>query len=126
MKRLLLIAITALALTFSIGGMTALAFNPIGDVCSQQPDAPTCSDQQGDNLTGNNGVFLRAVRIIAFLAGSAAVILIIVAGVQYVISNGDASKVSSAKNTIIYAVIGLIIIFIAQAIITFVIKKVTS
>ena len=53
----------------------------------------------------------------------AAVIMIIWGGFRYVTSGGDSNKVSSAKNTIIYAVIGLIIVALAQFIVKFVLDK---
>jgi hypothetical protein len=83
-----------------------------------------CGKQSGSNpLTGPNGTLRRVTRIIAVIAGIAAVIMILIGSIMYVTSGGDAGKVSSAKDTIMYAAVGLVIISIAQAIITFVIGK---
>lgn len=58
------------------------------------------------------------------IAGIVAVIVIIIGGIRYATSNGDSSGVQSAKNTILYAVIGLIVIIMAAAITTFVLNNV--
>ena len=58
------------------------------------------------------------------VAGIAAVIVIIVSGIRYMTSGGDSQKVSSAKNTMIGAIAGLLIIVLAQTIITFIVKRI--
>ena len=58
--------------------------------------------------------------------GILAVIVIILGGVQYMTSNGDAGKVKKAKDTILYGVIGLIIVILSAAIVNFVIAKVAK
>lgn len=61
--------------------------------------------------------------VLLFLLGAIAVIMIIVGGIRYVISNGEASSIKSAKDTILYAVIGLIVAILAFAIVNFVITS---
>jgi len=65
-----------------------------------------------------------ALNIFYFLAGITAVIFIIIAGYQYTTSNGDSATVAKAKNTILYSVIGIIVIILAFAITNFVIGRV--
>ena len=55
-------------------------------------------------------------RLNAIIVGVVAIIMIIVGGFRYITSGGDSSKVGSAKNTIIYAIIGLILVALAQII----------
>lgn len=55
-------------------------------------------------------------------AGIVAIVVIIIGGIRYTTSNGDAGQVKSAKNTILYAVVGLIVIIMAAAITQFVIR----
>ena len=64
-----------------------------------------------------------AVNIFSLVVGVIAVIMIIVAGVKYVTSSGESSNVNSAKNTILYAIIGLVIVALAQVIVRFVVHK---
>lgn len=63
------------------------------------------------------------VTIFSVIVGVVAVIMIIVGGFKYVTSNGDSSQITSAKNTIVYAIVGLIIVAIAQILVRFVLTK---
>lgn len=68
--------------------------------------------------------FIKSVtNILLFVIGAVSVIIIIVGGLRYVTSAGDQNQVSSAKNTILYAVIGLVIASVAYAIVNFVLTK---
>lgn len=64
--------------------------------------------------------------ILLFIIGAIAVIMIIYGGIRYVISGGDSSQVTGAKNTIIYAVVGLIVAILAYAIVNFVVSGLMS
>ena len=59
-----------------------------------------------------------------FIAGAIAVLIIVIGGIGYIASTGDATRITKAKNTILYAVIGLIVVIIARAIVRFVISGV--
>ncbi len=74
-----------------------------------------------ENLFGDTGVFKQVTNTILYIVGIVAVIMLIVGGIKYVVSGGDAKKVTDAKNTVLYAIIGLIISFLAFAIVNFVI-----
>jgi len=60
------------------------------------------------------------------IVGIAAVIMIIVGGFRYITSGGNDASVTSAKNTILYAVIGLIVVALSQLIVRFVLGKLTT
>lgn len=60
------------------------------------------------------------------IAGIVAVVAIIIGGIRYVSSNGDSSQISAAKNTITYAVVGLIVVIVAAIITRFVIDNVAK
>lgn len=66
------------------------------------------------------------VNIFLILAGLVAAIFLIVGGVQYIISRGDDDAVTRAKNTILYAIIGLVVIGLAAAIVNFVVGAIQS
>lgn len=66
------------------------------------------------------------VNILSILVGVAAIIMIIVGGLKYIMSSGDSGNVNSAKNTILYAVIGLVVVLLAQVIVRFVINRVST
>lgn len=75
-------------------------------------------------LVGLDGVFGRITNTVLYAVGIISVIMLIWGGLKYVISGGDSKKVTDAKNTIIYAIIGLIIAILSFAIINFVISTV--
>jgi Na+/H+ antiporter NhaD/arsenite permease-like protein len=63
------------------------------------------------------------VNTILIVLGMIAVIMIIIGGIRYTTSNGDASNIKSAKDTILYAVIGLIVAILSYAIVNFVLGR---
>src|SRR6266498_3162289 len=71
-----------------------------------------------------NGLFAGVANALIFLVGAIAVIMIIIGGLRYVISNGDSKQTESAKNTILYAVIGLVVAIASFAIVGFVTKNI--
>ena len=75
-------------------------------------------------LIGTTGVFTRITNTVLFAVGIISVIMLILGGLRYIISGGDSKKVTDAKNTIMYAIIGLIISILSFAIVNFVINAV--
>jgi len=66
------------------------------------------------------------VNVLLFLLGAVAVVMIIFGGIKYTTSNGDSSQITSAKNTILYAVVGLVVAILAYAIVNFVISSLSK
>lgn len=77
-------------------------------------------------LVGPTGVFTKISNTLLLVIGVISVIMLIYGGFRYIISGGDNKKVTDAKNTILYAIIGLIISLLAYAIINFVIAAITG
>lgn len=79
------------------------------------------------DLSGGTGrinkIITQAINIFSIIVGIVAVIMIIVGGFKYITSGGDSGNISSAKNTIIYAVIGLVVVALAQFLVQFVLDK---
>lgn len=82
----------------------------------------TYYDKATDENIENNGAIADVVNILVFIIGVIAVIAIIIGGIRYATSNGDASQTKSAKNTIMYAVIGLVAAIMAWGIVSFVLN----
>ena len=80
-----------------------------------------CTNPPGSDI---NTIIRTVLNILTFIVGIVAVIMVIIGGFKYIISSGDANNVSSAKNTILYAIIGLVIVALAQVIVRFVLSKV--
>jgi hypothetical protein len=83
-------------------------------------DSSKGADQQ-TNLFGDNGVFKTITNVLLFVIGAISVIMLIIGGIRYVVSGGDSAAVTSAKNTILYAVVGIIVAILAYALVNFVI-----
>ncbi len=75
-------------------------------------------------LIGDHGVFGRITNVILLIIGIVSVIMLIYGGLRYILSGGDSKKVTDAKNTILYSIIGLIISLLAYAIVNFVLTSV--
>jgi len=75
-----------------------------------------------DNLFAENGIFATIANTLIFLVGAVAVIMLIVGGLRYVISNGDSKAVEGAKNTILYSIVGIVVAVISFALVQFVIN----
>ena len=79
-----------------------------------------------ENIDGNDGLVTTVVNILLWAIGLISVIMIIIGGIRYATSNGDSNAVTAAKNTIMYAVIGLVIAIFAYAIVNFVLVQITG
>ncbi len=130
MKKRFLSLSAALVLLFFMLSGHALAWNPFNDACSSSVNAKTsvaCDpNNQGQNtnpVSGSKGIILKAANIIALAGGVAAVFMIMVSAIKYVTSSGDPKSITSAKDTILYSVIGLVVIALSRTIVIFVINK---
>jgi uncharacterized membrane protein len=82
-----------------------------------------CDSSQGTKKV--NDTITEGINLLSVIAGVVAVVMIIMAGFRYITSNGDSAKVGSAKNTLLYAIIGLVIVALSQMIVKFVLNKAT-
>ncbi|MGB4759502.1 MAG: hypothetical protein WBP26_05620 [Candidatus Saccharimonadales bacterium] len=88
-------------------------------------NAGKCATVASDGSTDKvNSTVALVINIFSWVVGIVAVIMIIVGGFKYITSGGDSGKITSAKNSIIYAIIGLIIVALAQIIVQFVLTKI--
>ncbi|MBH1980718.1 hypothetical protein I8H83_05585 [Candidatus Saccharibacteria bacterium] len=120
MSKTTLLTTTAIAVALSVGlvlGGGYVAF------------ASTASQIQGglNNVGGGSGGNLQdgiqtVINLLLFLIGVISVIAIIIGGIRYTTSNGDAGQTKAAKDTIMYAVIGLIVAIMAYAIVRWVVN----
>jgi len=82
-------------------------------------------NSSSQELFGDGSIFTTVVNVLLFLIGAISVIMLIVGGIRYTISGGDSGAVTAAKNTIMYAIIGLIIAFLAFALVNWVLGAIT-
>ena len=128
---------------------SALMFAPVGLIVAQPafaaPAASTCAPNTTDAFSAiNAGINCAAndtnpapaktisdrigniINLMSKIVGVIAVIMVVVAGIQFVTSGGNKDGVTNAKKTITYAVVGLIIVAIAQVIVQFVLQSATT
>jgi len=91
------------------------------DVSSVTTGTPNCDvNAGGDPGTKLNDIVKLVINIFSLIVGVIAVIMIIVGGIMYATSAGDAGRVKTAKDTILYAVIGIVVAVLAYSIVNFV------
>lgn len=125
-----LLLVPAIALTVSgLVAPAAFAADPTcGDIKSGIKDSAACAKGSntptslfGDGTDG--GIFQTVANVLLFIVGAVSVIMLIVGGIRYTISQGDSGAVTSAKNTILYAIIGIVVSLLAFAVVNFVITS---
>jgi hypothetical protein len=96
-----------------------------GNTCNgEAASSAACIDNNhSDPLTGGGGLILNIANIIAYIAGAAAVIILLISGLRFITSSGDTEKVRSARVTATGALIGLAVIVLAKVLIDFVLNK---
>ena len=117
------ILFAALALVF-IG---AFALAPVSSVAAEGALDVACEGNSDSALCDNDtknqsadSLVKTIVNTLLFIVGGLSVVMIIIGGILYVISQGDSGNVTKAKNTLLYSVIGLIVSFLAYAIVNWV------
>lgn len=130
LQALLIVPVLAFGVSLAVpSGLTPVAnaacTNDASGGLSGGADCAKGTDQQAD-LFGPTGIFTKITNVLLFIIGAISVIMLIIGGIRYVISGGDSSAVASAKNTILYAVIGIIVALLAYALVNFVITSFKS
>lgn len=123
-KALLIVPVFALMVGFTMPIVSSPLAHAECDISQGLQGGIDCGKQAGNkntDLFGEGGVFTTIINVLLFLIGVMSVIMLIYGGVQYVISSGDSGKVNSAKNTILYAIVGLVVAILAYAIVRFVV-----
>jgi hypothetical protein len=114
-----------LALT-AIGAVSVMSFAPVYAATPNPAKTEVCAGAAitgancSDGGKGLNGVVAAIINILSVVIGIAAVVMIILAGFKYITSGGDPSGVKSAKDSLIYAIVGLVVVAMAQTIVRFV------
>ncbi len=127
------------SLLFAGASQKALAaydpFNPNGqDLCQQagdnaggsvndQPSA--CTAPKTNPVSGNDSLIMKAINIVTIVAGVIAVVMLMIAGTQMILSTGDSAKFTKSRTTLIYIVVGIVIILLARTIIAFIVNRIS-
>ena len=87
-------------------------------------DCDAATNEEGKNRI--NGILEDVINIFSLVVGIISVIMIIIGGLKYITSGGDSGNVTGAKNTILYAIVGLVVVALAQFIVKFVLNRVAN
>lgn len=119
-----------IALTMLAGLVAAplAATAPVGavevfDACTGSADTAVCKGKD-DKVLGPDGLLTNVINLLLFIIGIVSLIMIIVGGFKYTTSAGDSSQLSNAKDTILYAVVGLVIAIMSFAIVNWVVGRI--
>lgn len=80
-------------------------------------------DPNSNVIYGPDGILTKVANILSIVVGIVSIFVIIISGIRFVISGGDPSKVNSARNNLIYAIIALVLAGVAQTLIVFVLNR---
>jgi len=123
----------ALIVALIVSLLSPFALSPLS--VSVSADAFSSSEAKKQACVGINGcttagtidnVIHAILNILSVIAGVAAVIMVMISGFKYMTAAGDGGKIASAKNTLVYAIVGVIIVAMSQFIAQYVIKEVTT
>ena len=115
-----LVASLGVAVLVGTTPVQAAGCEPSGGLGGAINASCTLGSGQQSKLVGSGGMVTDIINIMLFVIGILCVIMIIWGGIRYTISNGASDKVKDAKNTILYAVVGLVIAIIAYALVNWV------
>lgn len=114
-----------LQITTGICTMVTLCAGKAMALTVQEGAEAARADGMPENLVGPDGVFTQITNTVLYVVGAISVLMLVWGGFRYIISGGDSKKVTDAKNTILYAILGLIIAFFAYAIVNFVLNTIS-
>ena len=110
------------ALFFSTATPAFAGTKSVGGGSSETAGSTICDsiggcDNNPNSSTSLDGAMSFVVNLLSIILGIAAVIMIIIGGLKYTTSNGDSGAITSAKHTIIYAIVGLVVAVLARPIV---------
>jgi hypothetical protein len=128
MKKIFISLITLLTI-LSFSQSVFAADNVLNTVCNnansyQSGSRPTVCNDTAPSSNPVYGILKSVLNILSYAIGAISVIVIIIAGLRLVLSGGDPQTLTSARNAIIYAAIGIVVFALAQSIVVFALKNV--
>ena len=118
-KSLIVAGLAVLLLGSIVGAPRADAINVFDDCTGANKNTAVCK-AKSDSA---NYLIRAVVNTLIFITAAISVVMVIIGGIKYTISNGADEKMKSAKNTILYSIIGLVVAVAAYAIVGFIISR---
>ena len=105
------------------------AISPYDEVCNDPANQSSvvCQDKNATSpspIYGPDGILSKVANILAIVGGVIAVVVIMISGLKMITSSGDSKKLNDARNAIIYAAVGIVVIALARVIIEFILRLV--
>lgn len=123
MKNIILTLVAILSFAFIM--TPAVSAVDVFDDCSgDAADTAVCKASKTDKLFGAGSIWNSLLNVLTYVIGAIAVLMLIIGGLRYATSGGDPASVTGAKNTILYAVIGIVVAASANAFINFVLTNI--
>lgn len=130
----LLVAATLLTFSFGLTGFAIVHADSLhGDACAglNTLDSSTSTTSSNTTCSGSGESSIRhlvstVVSILSLIIGIASIIVIIISGLNFITAGGDSNKVASAKSTLIYALVGVVVAVSAQFLVHFAINTTTN
>lgn len=127
MKKLLI----SLVLIFGFITVPAVSYaqsNPLDEACAQRRasgDVPTACKEKGTEnpVYGSGGIINNVANAVALVAGSIAIIYIILGGIKMITSTGDQQAFKQGRSTLIYAAVGIMLVVVARGVVAFVLSR---
>ena len=119
---LIIVSITMAAGLLFVFAPTSRAVNVFGGQADQTVDGGKVVTNDKNGSSKLPALLSQVISTVFVVLGMLAVIMIVIGGIRYTTSNGDAAQIKAAKNTILYAVVGLVLAILAYAIVNFVLS----
>lgn len=100
---------------------TARAFAPVKTACPAE--SAGCPANKSNPFYGPNGLITKVTKVLAIFTGVAAVFVLVIAGISFMTSGGEPSKIATARRMVLYAVVGIMVAVLAQGVASYVLSK---
>lgn len=102
---------------------------PLDEICEYADGQPVVCERltnqtaESNVLVGANGVVTKLTKALVWISGTLAMILLIISGLMFIFSSGNSESAGRARRTAIYAVVGMVIAVVGQAIVSLVLNR---
>lgn len=126
MKKFFIAIVSVVALGFVVTAAlphAGFAQIDVFQACGGNSNTAVCK-ATGNKLFGPNSIWTNILNTLIYATGAISALMIVIGGLRYTISAGDQGGISAAKNTILYAVVGLVLSLMGYAIVNFVLSRI--
>ena len=122
-KKIIIAGAVSLGIMSLFAGYSVGAVDILGEACANGASSTKVCEDVSNAEAGGENIIKSIINILLFLLAAIAVIVIVISGIVYTTSGGNTSQVSTAKNMLLYAIVGLVVAILAYAIVNFVVLR---